>query len=101
MTQPSRRIDAVTENRGNPDGHQTRRTDVITTIGRSRLCAWLLVWLIAAPTDTMAQSGGGGAAPPPGTTAAFTPEELDQVAAPIALYPDPLVAQVLMASTYP
>src|SRR6185437_2975695 len=27
--------------------------------------------------------------------------ELDQLVAPIALYPDPLLAQVLMASTYP
>jgi hypothetical protein len=31
----------------------------------------------------------------------FKPEELDQLVAPIALYPDPLLAQVLMASTYP
>ena len=29
------------------------------------------------------------------------PEELDQLVAPIALYPDPLLAQVLMASAYP
>ncbi len=34
--------------------------------------------------------------PPP-----FKPEELEQIVAPIALYPDPLVAQVMMASTYP
>lgn len=32
---------------------------------------------------------------------AFKPEELDQLVAPIALHPDSLVAQVLMASTYP
>ncbi|MBK4997336.1 DUF3300 domain-containing protein [Pseudomonas sp. S37] len=31
----------------------------------------------------------------------FTQEQLDQMTAPIALYPDPLLAQVLMASTYP
>ncbi len=31
----------------------------------------------------------------------FKPEELEQIVAPLALYPDPLVAQVLMASTYP
>jgi hypothetical protein len=30
-----------------------------------------------------------------------TPEQLQQLAAPIALYPDALVAQVLAASTYP
>src|SRR5262249_59415471 len=33
--------------------------------------------------------------------AVFTSEQLEEVAAPIALYPDPLLAQVLMASTYP
>ncbi len=32
---------------------------------------------------------------------AFKPEELEALASPIALYPDSLVAQVLMASTYP
>ncbi|GGU55263.1 membrane protein [Pseudomonas laurentiana] len=33
--------------------------------------------------------------------AVFTEEQLDQMLAPIALYPDPLLAQVLMATTYP
>jgi Protein of unknown function (DUF3300) len=32
---------------------------------------------------------------------AFSDEELDQMLAPIALYPDSLLSQVLMASTYP
>lgn len=32
---------------------------------------------------------------------AISPEQLDQLLAPIALYPDALLAQVLMASTYP
>ena len=32
---------------------------------------------------------------------AFRPEEIDQLMAPIALYPDDLLAQVLVASTYP
>jgi len=31
----------------------------------------------------------------------FSTEELEQIAAPVALYPDPLLAQVLMAATYP
>jgi len=31
----------------------------------------------------------------------FRPEEIDQLMAPIALYPDSLLAQVLAASTYP
>jgi len=31
----------------------------------------------------------------------FKQEELDQIVAPIALYPDTLIAQILMSSTYP
>lgn len=34
-------------------------------------------------------------------SATFSAEQLEQVVAPIALYPDSLLAQVLMASTYP
>jgi hypothetical protein len=37
----------------------------------------------------------------PAQPPAFKPEEIEQLVAPIALYPDPLVAQILMASTYP
>ncbi len=74
---------------------------MIATMGRSRLLAWLVVLMLAAPLPTTAQPAATTAAPPAGTTTAFTPEQLEQVAAPIALYPDPLVAQVMMASTYP
>jgi hypothetical protein len=52
-----------------------------------------------------------GQVPPPATPAptaapaagpkTFSQEELEQLLAPIALYPDALLAQVLMASTYP
>ena len=31
----------------------------------------------------------------------FSQQDLDQILAPIALYPDPLLAQIFMASTYP
>src|SRR5438477_11713953 len=34
-------------------------------------------------------------------TAKLPPQELDSLVAPIALYPDPLLAQTLAASTYP
>jgi hypothetical protein len=37
----------------------------------------------------------------PGATAVFKPEELEQILAPIALYPDSLISQILIASTYP
>jgi hypothetical protein len=52
------------------------------------------------------QSGPPPGAPPdagaPGPQGQpLTPDQLDQMVAPIALYPDNLVAQVLAASTYP
>jgi hypothetical protein len=37
--------------------------------------------------------------PPPNQ--ALTPDQLDDLVAPVALYPDPLVSQILVASTYP
>ena len=36
-----------------------------------------------------------------GTAGTFSPQDLDQMLAPIALYPDSLLAQVLIAATYP
>jgi hypothetical protein len=39
--------------------------------------------------------------PPPGSYNPLPPDQLDQLVAPIALYPDSLVAQILAASTYP
>ena len=61
---------------------------------------WLaLAAIILAPTCAMAQTS----ASPTATSSAqlLKPAELDQLVAPIALYPDPLLAQVLMASAYP
>ena len=43
----------------------------------------------------------GPAAPVPVNFAPLSDEDLDQLTAPIALYPDPLVAQILPAATYP
>ena len=56
---------------------------------------WLLVVVMALPPWAFAQDTGG--APP----LVFSREQLEQLLAPIALYPDDLIAQVLMASTYP
>jgi len=49
--------------------------------------------------DQIPQSPAQGAQAPP--HAQQTPEQLQRVVAPIALYPDSLVAQVLAASTFP
>lgn len=43
----------------------------------------------------------GAAAQDQGSKKVFSQEELDQIVAPIALYPDSLLAQIFMASTYP
>ena len=50
------------------------------------------------PAPAPAAPPGQGAQP---AAKSFSQEELDQLVAPVALYPDALLAQVLMASTYP
>src|ERR1700737_5418742 len=57
----------------------------------------LLTTAPAAFADQAAQSE----APPPVQAAQQTPAQLQQLVAPIALYPDALVAQILAAATYP
>jgi Protein of unknown function (DUF3300) len=49
---------------------------------------------------SVAQSSLYAQGPPPGAYAALDAMQLDQLVAPIALYPDSLVAQVLTASTF-
>ncbi len=50
-----------------------------------------------------AQQGDGGAAQPPPAAdqQKLSQEELDQMLAPIALYPDSVLSQIFMAATYP
>jgi Protein of unknown function (DUF3300) len=57
---------------------------------------WLLGLLATLSMAPPAGAETEAAAPPP-----FGADELEQIVAPIALYPDSLLAQVLMASTYP
>jgi Protein of unknown function (DUF3300) len=77
------------------------------TIGRHTV-AWLLPLLLVAPMIMPASAQNNQ--PAPGTVAAnslntntsgnYTQQQLDQMLAPIALYPDKLVMNILMASTY-
>jgi uncharacterized membrane protein YgcG len=55
----------------------------------------------APKADAAKGPQGQPAAAAPATATAFTPEQLEQIAAPIALYPDALLMQVMMAATYP
>src|SRR5579872_6709045 len=75
---------------------------------RLRILAQTLPFLLIAPAVALAQTPPSRAeantalhasANPSGTH--FTRQQLDQVLAPIALYPDELLSNVLMAATYP
>ena len=71
-----------------------------------KVVGWLLSFALvftAWPQTTMlAQDAQAPPAAPRGPEyATKTPEELQQLVAPIALYPDSLVAQVLSAATFP
>ena len=56
----------------------------------------VIIFFLATPMPGQSQENGEEAA-----STAFTPEQLAQMLAPIALYPDTLLSQILMASTYP
>ncbi len=74
-------------------------------------CPWLLVllmavslWVFAADSDGEVTEGASPGAAEEGLTEGashFTAEELHQMLAPIALYPDSLLSQVLLASCSP
>jgi hypothetical protein len=56
------------------------------------LAIFLALTLGMPASDTLAE---------PPSSAIFSPQQLDQLLAPVALYPDALLAQILMAATYP
>lgn len=66
---------------------------IVRTAAGAVACVILGVWA----------AFGQGAAPAARdqTVPQYTPGQLDQMLAPIALYPDPLLGQILMAATYP
>jgi hypothetical protein len=82
-----------------------------------KIACWSTALFIALHVSTPSRSQGSDTSPPPAgsepaqvpTAAAapvpdqppLKPAELDGLVAPIALYPDALLANVLMASTYP
>src|SRR6187401_471329 len=61
-----------------------------------------LVFAQSTPARTTEEVTAALAAGKPASSGkAFTQQDLDELLAPIALYPDALLAQILMASTYP
>src|SRR5215467_8553756 len=83
------------------------------------ICAWFLIALVVVSSGVNAQTQPPPQVPPPNQppppgqpppqgqpaapaqTAPLKPEEIEALVAPVALYPDDLLSQVLMASTYP
>src|SRR5215471_18664552 len=71
----------------------------IATIGVALISSSTLVAQTSAPPP--AQSQEMSTTTNDQQTITLAPQELDSLVAPIALYPDPLLAQTLAASTYP
>jgi uncharacterized membrane protein YgcG len=69
------------------------------------MLTWGIAVAVAVQMSVLFAAQQASTSQPLSTTAAspapFKQEELEQLVAPIALYPDALLAQVLMASTYP
>jgi hypothetical protein len=72
---------------------------------RTSLFQWFfavgLVWIVAGGAAIVRAQAP---APPPGQqppAQVLSPQQLDDLVSPLALYPDPLLSQVLVATTYP
>src|SRR6184192_4715434 len=68
-----------------------------------RILLVVVLTLVIAPGDTMPTVPFPPSAPSQSgdQVSKIPPDQLDSLVAPIALYPDPLLAQTLAASTYP
>ena len=68
----------------------------------ARTCIAIVCSALLAPGELI-RAAQESAPPAPAQEAAakIPPDQLDPLVAPIALYPDPMLAQVLAASTYP
>ncbi len=60
-----------------------------------------VVFSLLLSTLVMARNASAGQAPAQSSDSAVSKEELTQILAPIALYPDSLLVQMFMAATYP
>src|SRR5436190_4548579 len=92
MGGPRSRARAIVSARRRPAMTQRRKVTAALAFAR-RLVACLLAGIAAVPLPALAQQAPA--------SAVFKAEEIEQLVAPIALHPDPLLAQILMAATYP
>jgi hypothetical protein len=73
-------------------------------IGAALTACLLAGALLAGPVAAQLPPPPAGQPPPPppgAASAIYSPAQLDQMMAPVALYPDDLLGQMLMAATYP
>src|SRR5450755_2963720 len=64
----------------------------------SRWFRWTIAFVILAGIGVIARAQAP--LPAPSSPPSYSSAELDRIVSPIALYPDPLLAQVLAAATY-
>ena len=65
------------------------------------LIVFMTLALMSFPTVVVAQDSEAAPAADSATSEDFDTEKLEQLVAPIALYPDALLMQIMMAATYP
>ena len=78
--------------------HQNQPRQFIGLIG---LTLFMLLALMSIPTVAFSQENETAPAAEPTGNELFDTEKLEQLVAPIALYPDALLMQIMMAATYP
>lgn len=83
----------------NPPSVPKPKEEAVGLMKRKGIKGFLIIFAVCLPAllsgPTLADD------PYPTSSTLFTDQELDNLLAPIALYPDPLLAQMLPASTYP
>src|SRR5688572_9406626 len=79
---------------------ETRSSYILRLVAVS-LCTAVAAWPMARAQTPPPPTGAAAERQKPAAGKTFSQQDLDELLAPIALYPDALLAQVFMASTYP
>jgi hypothetical protein len=89
---------------GKGERNMNQKQGAMSLTGRGLMAILCALMLVPGDALSYVQSSAAQqtqAAPSADTVPKVPPDQLDSLVAPIALYPDPLLAQVLAASTYP
>jgi len=77
---------------------KSRRLHLVVRQALGMVCVLLL---LAFPAGVLLAQNPTPSAPPSPPAQALSPDQLNTLVAPVALYPDALLSQVLVAATYP